>query len=168
MKYKVGDRVRVRKDLEVDKGYDDACFAEGMKKYLGKIVTIATDGGVFYSIKEDNGAFYWTDEMFEGLATFTKDDLHDGDIVTDREGDKSVYIETEEDLYGKTLQFSYLSYDLKDAEGMEKNDIVKVERPLKYETIFEREEEPTKKDKALQKIEELEKQIEELKKEFSS
>jgi len=166
MKYKVGDQVRVRKDLEVDKEYGDNCFVDSMKEYSGKKVTITNICYGNYEIKEDNETFYWTNEMFEGLVTFTKADLRDGDIVTDREGDKSIYCESK--LYGQTVELDDLCDDLTDEDGDKEYDIVKVERPVKYETVFEREEEPTKKDKALQKIEELEKQIEELKKEFSS
>lgn len=40
-KYKVGDRVRVRKDLVVNKKYDGGCrFAEGMKEKIGCVGTI--------------------------------------------------------------------------------------------------------------------------------
>ena len=36
MKYKVGDKVRVRKDLEVGKDYGNHDVVEDMKKYKGK------------------------------------------------------------------------------------------------------------------------------------
>ena len=36
MKYNIGDKVRIRKDLIVDKYYGEIDFIESMKKYLGK------------------------------------------------------------------------------------------------------------------------------------
>lgn len=78
MKYKVGDKVRVRKDLSDDKRYysedkktwDDA--APPMIKYAGKIVTIAgvNDKVGKYDIEEDNKEWNWTDEMFEDVSKF--------------------------------------------------------------------------------------------------
>lgn len=48
------------------------------------------------------------------------------------------------DLIGKTISIAFLNDDLNYSENeLSKNDIVKVERPIKVETLFEREEEPT-------------------------
>lgn len=66
MKYKVGDKVRVRKDLVVGKEYGDNVFIADMKKYSGKIMTV---GGITvtgdYTFKEDANIWYWSDEMLE-------------------------------------------------------------------------------------------------------
>lgn len=68
-KYKVGDKVRVRKDLCVYVGYGSCTFVYGMRNYCGKEVIISCiDDCGRYRIKEDNMHWYWTDEMFEGLA----------------------------------------------------------------------------------------------------
>ena len=72
---------------------------------------------------------------------FTKEDLKDGDIVTDREGDKSIFHDSE--LYGNTVCFEALNDDLTGVMDYSNEDIVKVERPVTYETVFEREEEAT-------------------------
>lgn len=40
MKYKVGDKVKIREDLEVDRRYNKCLFIEDMEKYKGKIATI--------------------------------------------------------------------------------------------------------------------------------
>lgn len=75
-KYKVGDKVRVRSDLE---RYDSTgkikqyCMEDGkhntvvddMLNLAGKIVTIESYDGQ-YCIEESS--WHWTDEMFEGLA----------------------------------------------------------------------------------------------------
>ena len=64
MKYKVGDKVRVRKDLNIDKMYGFLYATDEMIKK--KTVTIAYVYDGYYRIKED--VFMWTDEMFEGLV----------------------------------------------------------------------------------------------------
>lgn len=70
MKYKVGDKVRVRKDLERMKVYGGNLTYDSMTFFRGRIVTIAEDNcvGDVYTIKEDGSRSVWTDEMFEGLA----------------------------------------------------------------------------------------------------
>lgn len=70
-KFKVGDKVRVRRDLCEEKIYhreEDSkmCIVavSDMIKFAGKIVTIDKILGDKYCIKEC-GYHYWTDEMFE-------------------------------------------------------------------------------------------------------
>lgn len=65
MKYKVGDKVKVRSDLEENKGYGGWYTSEGMVKMRGEIVTIIGVKSSSYELEENN--FKWTDEMFEGL-----------------------------------------------------------------------------------------------------
>lgn len=73
MKYKVGDKVRVRRDLIMGKRYYmnyssvcDNCTSE-MINLRGKVVTIegVWGNGSKYAIRECG--YGWTDEMFEGL-----------------------------------------------------------------------------------------------------
>ena len=72
MRFKVGDKVRVRKDLKVGNRYymddkkEDIGFVFGMKEFLGKIVTISGFCCGMYDIKESNHS--WTDEMFEPVC----------------------------------------------------------------------------------------------------
>jgi len=84
-------------------------------------------------------------EYFELIEEkqFTKPDLKNGDIVTYRCGRKRIVID--EKLIDET---GYKSNDLYnyDENFLEKSrngdlDIIKVERPLEYETVFKREEE---------------------------
>lgn len=74
MKYKVGDRVKVRSDLTLSELYDGYwAFDEMIKK---KIVTITFVHDDHYEIKEDT--FYWTDKMFEELV---EDELTAADVI---------------------------------------------------------------------------------------
>ena len=68
MKYKVGDRVRVRSDLEIGAPYGDWLFSSGMNDYKGKVVTISVTYQNKYRVREDKERWAWTDEMFEGLV----------------------------------------------------------------------------------------------------
>ena len=67
MKYKVGDKVKVREDLEVDKRYGTEEFIEEMEEYKGKIVTIDTVNEDDYYIEEDKQSWSWTEEMLEDV-----------------------------------------------------------------------------------------------------
>ena len=71
MKYKVGDKVRVREDLSTDKMYDGCYVTPSMILFLGKTVTIRKVRWSInrYEIKEDLGAWNLTDEMFESLES---------------------------------------------------------------------------------------------------
>ena len=64
VKYKAGDKVRVRKDLKERMSYGCERFTDAMKKQMGKIVTISNViDDIYYYIQED--IYNWTDEMFE-------------------------------------------------------------------------------------------------------
>ena len=63
MKYKVGDKVLVRKDLMVGKFYGCDIFIDYMTCAKGKIATITSlEGMCKYCI--DLCSYFWTDEMF--------------------------------------------------------------------------------------------------------
>lgn len=72
MKYKVGSRVRVRKDIKCGKyylmedGIEGDCVTEDMLELCGKVVTISYADGK-YKVKEDDGGFWWVDGMFDTL-----------------------------------------------------------------------------------------------------
>ena len=80
MKYKIGDKVKVRKwsDMALDFGVDDdgdikmpVYFIKDMEQFCGKIVTIKSrnvslDEEEYYEIMEDTEqAFCFSDDMFE-------------------------------------------------------------------------------------------------------
>jgi hypothetical protein len=67
MKYKVGDKVRIRRDLEIGQLYDGCLCTRGMQDLAGKVVCITEVHKIYgnhrYSIA--SSSWYWTDEMFE-------------------------------------------------------------------------------------------------------
>ena len=77
MKYKVGDRVKIREDLKDEKMYGDWDCATDMTKHSGMIATImqCNKDSDFYKIDVDKEYYNWTDEMFEGLAVESEDDV---------------------------------------------------------------------------------------------
>ena len=89
MKYKVGDKVRVRADLKIYGTYGGYYVTDNMHKMTGKTVTISSVCKYVYEICEDNGKCYWTDELFEPAA---KDLLKPGSVVEIRTGEKYLYL----------------------------------------------------------------------------
>ena len=66
MKYKVGDKVRVREDLVMGGNYGGSVAVDDMTDMCGNVVTIERVGEAFgYYIEEDPDDYCWTDEMFE-------------------------------------------------------------------------------------------------------
>lgn len=66
MKYKVGDKVRIREDLVTGGNYGGSVAVDDMTDMGGSVVTIERVGEVHgYYIKEDPDEYCWTDEMFE-------------------------------------------------------------------------------------------------------
>ena len=64
MKFKVGDLVRVREDLTL-KRYGSERVTKEMLELKGCICTITKVTKTYYYLQEDEGGFYWTDEMLE-------------------------------------------------------------------------------------------------------
>ena len=71
MKYKVGDKVRIREDLSTEKIYGGCRVVPSMTVFLGKTVTIhkVRENLNRYEINEDDRVWNWTEEMFEPLES---------------------------------------------------------------------------------------------------
>ena len=63
MKYKVGDKVRVRKDLELDKKYGDVLYSLDMDEFKNKECVITKVGFIAYKI--NNSVHWWSEEMLK-------------------------------------------------------------------------------------------------------
>lgn len=134
MKFKVGDKVRVIK-----------CSIDGERcKNLNKVSTITEIGEHLcypYMLKDIREPFK-ENELALVEKQFTKSDLKDGDIVTYRNGDKRTVIAgnliNSNGYISKKL--NQYTNELKDTVIGESLNIIKVERPVKYEIVFEREE----------------------------
>lgn len=141
MKYKVGDEVRVRKDLEVGKIYYTAdhsecdSFVEGMLPFKGRVVHI-TQADTKYRI-EEGGLYYWVDEMFEGLAephkiVITSDGettlarMYDGKKVVKSAEAKCSPSDTFDFMTGAQLAMERLTAEPKSEPAFFEGDIVRV------------------------------------------
>ena len=67
MKYKVGDKVKIREDLDINKMYGGWDCTNDMATCRGMITTIIKCNNDSYQIDADDGYYIWTDEMFEDL-----------------------------------------------------------------------------------------------------
>lgn len=135
MKYKVGDRVKDKEFGEgIVKGIEDNVYAVEFDKNIHQ-------HSCFKKCKGGHG--YWCTEGELELIRpkFTKSDLKDGDIVTYREGTKGM---KQGERVIRKHNYTYLggyNEDLTILNGQTEYDIIKVERPTQYETVFERKQE---------------------------
>lgn len=141
MKFKVGDKVKFIGEVVNHRVHGENLQAD-IEKYNNRftISRISTTG--YVEFKENECWCIEFDEIELILEKqFTKSDLQNGDIVTYRDGRKKIVFEDK--FYGSNhfVLLKYYTEDLKDIDGEEENDIIKVERPVKYETVFERKEE---------------------------
>ena len=65
MKYKVGDKVRVRKDLEPGNFYGKGYYISSMDKFKGEECVITEIWDQCYQI--NNFGYWWSEEMFESV-----------------------------------------------------------------------------------------------------
>ena len=68
-KFKVGDKVRIKKDLKPCNWYGCCYFSTYMKKYRGKTATIKgcywDIGGVYFRLDINSDSFCWSSSMLE-------------------------------------------------------------------------------------------------------
>ena len=77
MKYKIGDTVKIRGDLNAEKTYNGISVSIPMVRNLArKEVTISHFNGKVYRIKEDKGKWTWTTDMFVGIQATIPDNKY--------------------------------------------------------------------------------------------
>ena len=128
MKFKIGDRVRFIKSI----------IYHTNDVQVGEVYEIIAIDRPSISYQVGNGELFKEKELELVTTTFTKSDLKDGDKCTLKNGKAVFYGGSEE--YESTYCFENLTDDFK-YEHNDEVSIVKVERPTKYETVFERKEE---------------------------
>ena len=143
MKINVRDKVKIMR-----KGSIDRYTTYGFE--VGKEYEVRAINGDRICICKENGTTGFISIYNVKLTQkylFTKSDLQDEDIVTYRDGRKRIkkgdrFVDSKK-ISTFMLLCDYTN-DLKDNLGDTEYDIVKVERPVKYETVFERVEEEKK------------------------
>lgn len=107
MKYKVGDKVRIRKDLCRGEEYNDWMVVTAMMKHRGMTVTIAKIDSDHYHIKEDGVIWAWTDEMLEPICTEKIVITTDGATTTARKYDGKNLIKEAKAVCSKDDTFNF-------------------------------------------------------------
>ena len=141
--FEVGDRVRVKEDIIVDKFYNGWKFNKDMVEFSGRVLTIDKKRGdkEFY-IKEDSHMYTWTIGMIEKVE-YTYEDLIKSPIGT------KVFFESNNVL----LKINENHYEdekfyrsNKSLKGLKDNvgscllgKIIKIEEPI-YKTVYENKE----------------------------
>lgn len=74
MRYKVGDKVKVRSDLKENIRYGGQIFVRDMAVHCGKNVEISKVHDDAYCIKESDREWFWTDEMFEPVEEMSAEE----------------------------------------------------------------------------------------------
>lgn len=147
MKFKIGDKVRIRKDLKEGNDFN-LYVTDDMEELAGKIVTITkvweNDGGRYY-IKEDMYNYIWSEDMFENSTKPTKEELFKmplGTIIkTDRDCNNVLVKVGENDFCNDDvdhIEDNYVNDDLSlECFG---NKIIEIQIPT-YETIYKADKE---------------------------
>ena len=65
IKFKIGDKVKIREGLDIRKDYGDFNITTEMLELKNKILTIKEVRDYAYHIEEDEYNFSWTDEMLK-------------------------------------------------------------------------------------------------------
>jgi len=141
MEFKVGDKVKFIGEVENHRVPGKGLQAD-IEKYNNRFTISRISTAGYVEFKENECWCIEFDEIELILEIqFTKSELKDGDIVTKRNGEKRTLVGKYLHNVKRASPLTYYTEDLKDAGGLKEHDIIKVERPVKYETVFERKEE---------------------------
>ena len=158
IKFKLGQKVKIKENLkEGNYSSHHIYFADKMEKYTGKTVTIKEldrcGYKYAYSIEEDDKEWMWDEEWLEPVNyTFNIEDIQAGDIIELDNGDKLVaHYDYSHDIKFEDLDHQKNDNPVSDIDDIEEDGsinnydheykVVSVLRPIKYETIYNRNSE---------------------------
>lgn len=147
MKFEVGDKVRVKKNLKDIKKFKWGYMPE-MKSFEGKIVTIKSVGKESVSIEEDTNRYGWDFRAFEPISKKpTKEELFKmpiGTKITTDLDEYNVFVKKDTDRFENNLSDVisnyYINEDLSLNVGCYGDKIIKIEVPT-YKTVYDSSEE---------------------------
>ena len=146
MRFYKGKKVRVKNNLRNIEDFRGGLIPS-MEEFEGKIVTITNVYDDKVHIKEDDDGYVWDLRAFEELEglVINKDDIKEGDIITLRNGDR-LLVDADKDLQDLSEEndnsvASLYVYrdDMTHCCGNKDYDIVKVERPVEYSIVYDKE-----------------------------
>ncbi len=158
MKFKVGEKVRVKKDLDKIENFECGYMSK-MKEMEGKIVTIKDISyeRTWVSIEECPNRYNYDIRAFEKIyekPTLKKlERMPMGTKITIDREDDNVLVKTEEDeleFYSIKQNENLDRYDINDDLTIDEDwddettKIIKIEKPVEYETVYEYFEEEKK------------------------
>ena len=139
MKFEVRDKVRIRKDLKSRERYNGISFTVEMEEYRGKVAKITKIIFDNYKLDIDDGEWFWSDNMLEHIPN-----LENGDIITRRDLEKGIITGDRIRILDNGISWVDISNYTEELKfrytDNENFDIIKVERPIEYKTVFERVE----------------------------
>ena len=159
MKYKIGDKVRLKEGLECGKYYGDAIYVDGLDEYLGKdlIITSVHLGGDCYDFECEGKKSYFciTDEMLEEPKLRLIDVMN---MIADDKFEENWKVKVLPD----EVEYTFKKYDEDEIELYDKYDVSIFE--VNYLSILKNEVEiikpqEEKEKKNLKEIDELRVQI---------
>lgn len=141
MKFKVGDRVKVREDLQENCYYGIARANDDMAKKRGQIFTIKEIDNKLYSMKECN--WVWSDEMLKKVE-YTYENLKKSPIGTKITFENGEVLVKDDKARYENCDNAKNEFDLKDLKDntfcFNCGKIIKIEEPT-YQTVYEAKEE---------------------------
>lgn len=141
MKFKVGDKVKIREDLSLGKYYS-VHLSRSMLSNKGKeakITYISPDDDTC-NLDIDSGNWWWSEDMLEPhTSKIAKKDLRDGDYCVFKNGDKAIKIGNYVGTHNTVVPLREYNNKL-EHNFNPRRDIIRIDRPVEYKTIYKKDE----------------------------